>query len=94
MGPRVPTQIILCQIPEEKRQIEKVQENSAEDSSTLADDPAPANAAAAQAIHELEQVLGPQTSTSSSLEKQCWNVMNKIKNGSHMRNKCYNYNLL
>ena len=59
MGPRVPTQIILCQIPEEERQIENVQENSAEDSGTLADDPSPADAAAAQVIHELEQVLGP-----------------------------------
>ena len=69
MGPRVPTHIILHQIPEEKRQINKVRENSAEDSGILADDPPPANAAAAQAIHEMEQVLGSQPSTSTSLEK-------------------------
>ena len=69
VGPRVPTQIILCQIPEERRQIEKVQENSAEDSDTLADNPPPVDAAAAQAIHELEEVLGPQPSTSNYEEK-------------------------
>ena len=68
VGPRVPTQIILCQIPEERQQIEKSQENLAEDSDTLADNPPPADAAAAQAIHELEQVLGPQPSTSSYVE--------------------------
>ena len=69
VGPHVPTQIILCQIPEERLQIDKVWENSAEDSGILADDPPPADAAAAQAIHELEQVLSPQPSTSTSLEK-------------------------
>ena len=69
VGPRVPTQIILCQIPEERRQIKKVQENSAEDSNTLADNPPPADAAATQVIHELEQVLSPQPSTSSYVEK-------------------------
>ena len=69
VGPRVPTQIILRQIPEERRQIDKVQENLAEDSGILADNPPPADASAAQAIHELEQVLSPQPSTSTSLEK-------------------------
>ena len=69
VGPHVPMHIILRQIPEERRQIDKVQENSAEDSGILADDPPPADAAAAQAIHEMEQVLGPQPSTSTSLEK-------------------------
>ena len=69
MGPRVPTQIILHKIPEERREIEKAQENSAEDFDILVDDPPPADAAAAQAIHVLEQVLGPQPSTSTSLEK-------------------------
>ena len=69
MGPRVPTQIILCQIPEERRQIEKIQENSAEDSDTLANNPPPVDAAAAQVMHELEQVLGPQSSTSNYEEK-------------------------
>ena len=69
MGPHVPTQIILHQIPKERQQIDKVRENSAEDSIILADDPPPADAAAAQAIHELEQVLSPQPSTSTSLEK-------------------------
>ena len=69
MGPHVPTQIILRQIPEERWQIEKIWENLAEDSGILADDPPPANAAAAQVIHELEQVLDPQPSTSTSLEK-------------------------
>ena len=68
VGPRVPTQIILHQIPEERRQIDKVRENSAEDSVILADDPPPTYAAAAQVIHELEQVLSPQPSTSTSLE--------------------------
>ena len=62
-------QIILRQIPKERQQIDKVRENLAEDSGILADDPPPADAAAAQAIHELEQVLGPQPSTSTSLEK-------------------------
>ena len=62
-------QIILCQIPEERWQLEKVQENSAEDSDTLADDPPPADAAATQAIHELEQVLSSKPSTSSYVEK-------------------------
>ena len=66
VGPCVPTQIILRQIPEERRQIDKVRENSAEDSGILADDPPPADATAAQAIHELEQVLSPQPSTSTS----------------------------
>ena len=69
VGPRVPTQIILHQIPEERQQIDNVQENSAQDSGILADDPPPTEAAAAQAIHELEQVLSPQPSTSTSIEK-------------------------
>ena len=70
VGPHAPTHIIFHQIPEEKRQIiDKVQERSADDSSVLADGPPPANAAAAQAIHEIEQVLDPQPSTSNSLEK-------------------------
>ena len=69
VGPRVPPQIILCQIPEERRQIDKVRENLVEDSGILADDPPPTNAAAAQVIHELEHVLSPQPSTSTSLEK-------------------------
>ena len=69
MGPHVPTHIILRQIPEEMRQIDKVQETSTEDSGILADNPPPADAAAAQVIHEMEQVLGPQPSTSTSLEK-------------------------
>ena len=69
MGPRVPTHIILHQIPEERQKIDKVRDNSAEDSGILADDPPPADAAAAQVIHELEQVLGPQPSTSTSPEK-------------------------
>ena len=62
-------QVILHQIPEERRQINKVRENMAEDSGILADDPPPTDAAAAQAIHELEHVLSPQPSTSASLEK-------------------------
>ena len=69
VGHRVPTQIVLRQIPEERRQIDEVRENLAEDSGILADDPPPADAAAAQVIHELEQVLCPQPSTSTSLEK-------------------------
>ena len=69
VGPWVPTKIILRQIPEERRQINKVRANSAEDSFILADDPPPTDAAAAQAIHELEQVLSPQPSTSTSLEE-------------------------
>ena len=72
MGPCVPNHIIFHQIPEEKRQIDNidnVQENSAEDSDTLADAPPPADAAAAQAIHGLEQALSPQPSTSSYIEK-------------------------
>ena len=69
MGPRVPTQIILCQIPEEQRQIDRVWENTAEDSGISADDPPPMVAAAAQVIHEPEKVLSPQPSTSTSLEK-------------------------
>ena len=68
MGPCVPTQIILRQIPEERRQIEKAWENSVEDSGILANDPPPVNATAAQAINELERVLSPQPSTSTSLE--------------------------
>ena len=71
-GPRVPTHIIFHQIPEEKRQIDKidkVQERSADYSGVLADGPPPADAAAAQAIHEIEQVLDPQPSTSTSSEK-------------------------
>ena len=69
VGPRVPTHIILCQILEEKRQIDQVRKNSAEDSGILADDPPPADAAAAQVIPEMEQVLGPEPSTSSNVEK-------------------------
>ena len=69
MGPCVPKHIILCQIPEEKRQIDQVRKNSAEDSGILADDPPPANTAAAQVIPEMEQVLGPEPSTSSNVEK-------------------------
>ena len=49
--------------------IDKVQESSVDDSGILADGPPPADAAAAQAIHEMEQVLSPQPSTSTSLEK-------------------------
>ena len=64
VGPRAP-----MQIGRQRRQIEKVQENSAEESGILADDPPPADAAAAQVIHGLEQVLGPQPSTSTSPEK-------------------------
>ena len=62
VGPWVPMQIILHQLPEERRQMEK-------DSGILADDPPPTVAAAAQVIHELEQVLTPQPSTSTSVEK-------------------------
>ena len=69
VGPRVPTHIILHQIPEEKRKLNNVQDSSAEDTGILADDPPPADAAAAQVIHEMEQVLGPQPSTSSDVEK-------------------------
>ena len=69
VGPRVPTHIILRQISEEKQQIDNVRKNSAEDSGILADDPPPANAAAAQVIPEMEQVLGPKPSTSSNVEK-------------------------
>ena len=72
MGPHVPTHIIFHQIPEEKHQIDninKVQESSADDSEILADGPPPADAAAAQVINEMEQVLGPQPSTSTSLDK-------------------------
>ena len=72
MGPRVPTHIIFHQIPEEKHHIDnidKVQESSADDSEILADGPPPADAAAAQVINEMEQVLGPQLSTSTSLDK-------------------------
>ena len=54
VGPRVPTRIILRQIPEERRQINTVPKNSAEDSGTSDDDPPPTNAADAQ----------PSTSTS------------------------------
>ena len=41
VGPRVPTQIILHQIPEERQRIDNVWENWAEDSGILADNPAP-----------------------------------------------------
>ena len=54
IGPRVPMQIVLRQIPEERRQINAVRHNSREDSGTLGDDPPPTNAADAQ----------PSTSTS------------------------------
>ena len=66
VSPRVPTHIILRQIPEEKGKLNK---NSAEDSGILADDPPPADAVAAQVIHEMEEILGPQPSTSSDVEK-------------------------
>ena len=58
--------IVLRQIPEEKREIDKVRKNKAGDSGTLADNPPPAEAAAAQVMHEMEQVLGPQPSTKYS----------------------------
>ena len=61
--------IVLRQIPEEKQEIDKIRKNKAGDSGTLADDPPPANTAAARVIHEMEQVLGPQPSTSSDIEK-------------------------
>ena len=57
------------QISEEKQLIDNVRKNSAEDSGILADDPPPADAAAAQVIPEIEQVLGPKPSTSSNVEK-------------------------
>ena len=72
VGPRVPTQIIFHQIPEEKCQFDnsnKVQESSADNLEILADGPPPADAAAAQVINGMEQVLGPQPSTSTSLDK-------------------------
>ena len=73
VGYRVPTQIVLRQLTKERRQIDKDQENLAEapstDSGILADTPPPADAAAAQVINELEQVLCPLPSTSTSLEK-------------------------
>ena len=69
MGPRVPTHIILCQIPEEKRQIDQVRKDWEEDSGILADDPPPADTAAAQVISEMDKVLGPEPSTSSNVEK-------------------------
>ena len=73
VGPHVPTQIVLCQLTEERRQINKDRENLAEAPSTnsgiLADAPPPVDAAAAQVINELEQVLCPPPSTSTSLEK-------------------------
>ena len=68
VGPHVPTHIILRQIPEERQKFNKVWKNWAEDSSILADDPPPADAAATQVTHEMEQVLGPQPSTSSNVE--------------------------
>ena len=69
LDPRVPMHIVLRQIPEETREIDNVRKNKAGDSGTLADDPPPAEAAAAQVMHEMEQVLGPQPSTSSDGEK-------------------------
>ena len=69
VGPLVPMHIVLRRIPEEKREIDRVQKNKAGDSGTLADDPPPAQAAAAHEIHEMDQVLGPQPSTSSDGEK-------------------------
>ena len=65
VSPHVPMHIVLRQIPEEKREIDKVRKNKAGDSGTLADDPPPADAAAAQVTNEMDQVLGPQPSTSS-----------------------------
>ena len=63
VGPHVPTQIVLRQPAEEKRQIDEDRENLAEAPSThsgvLAEAPPPADAAAAQVINELEQVLCP-----------------------------------
>ena len=69
MGPHVPTHIILHQIPEEKRQIDQVRKDSEEDSGILADDPPPADTAAAQVISEMKEVLGPEPSTSGNVEK-------------------------
>ena len=70
VGPRVPTHIILHQIPEEKNIIDnKVHKNSAGDSGILADDPTPANTAPAQVIPEMEQILDPVPSTSSNVGK-------------------------
>ena len=73
VDPRVPTPIVLCQLTKERRQSDEDWENLAEAPSThsgiLADAPPPANAAAAQVINELEQVLCPLPSTSTSLEK-------------------------
>ena len=68
VGPNV-LMVVLRQIPEETREIDNVRKNKAGDSGTLADDPPPAEAAAAQVMHEMEQVLGPQASTSSDGEK-------------------------
>ena len=73
IGPLVQTQIGLRQLTEEGQQIDEDWENLVEAPSTqsgiLADAPPPANAAAAQVINELEQVLCPLPSTSTSLEK-------------------------
>ena len=73
VGPHVPTQIVLHQLTEERQQINEDRENLVEAPSTnsgiLADAPPPADAAAAQVINELEQVLCPLPSTSTSLEK-------------------------
>ena len=54
VGPRVPMHIILRQISEEKQRIYNVRKNSAEDSGILADNPPPAEAAAAQVIPVME----------------------------------------
>ena len=69
MGPRIPTHIILRQISEEKRQIDQVQKDSEEDSGILADDPPPADTAAAQVISKMKEVLGPEPSTRGNVEK-------------------------
>ena len=69
MGPRIPTHIIIRQISEEKQQIDNVQKDSEEDSGILADNPPPADAAAAQVISKMKEVLGPVPSTSGNVEK-------------------------
>ena len=73
VGPHVPMHIDLRQISKETREINNVGKNKAGDSGTLADDPPPAKAAAAQVMHEMEQVLGPQPSTSSDGKKSSSN---------------------
>ena len=74
MGPCVPMHIILHQIPEEKRQIDQVRKDSEEDSGILADDPPPADTAAAQVISEMKEVLGPR----AIHQRQCRKIPRKI----------------